>query len=122
MHLKKLVIIGITALSFGTGLVIAQPKATAATWHTSAIPTKLRGTWHGKYTGQKLYIYQHTIYYPSINKVTHVKWQYTGSHYYRFKGDFRENGTPGSFYGTTSLHYFNSHKITTMSMEHTFYR
>lgn len=123
MKTKNIVMLGVTALSLGAGLAATQTTASAATWHSSAIPTALRGTWHGKYTGQRLLIYRHTIRYSGVNTMTHVKWRYVGNHFYRVKGTIHEVGLSGSEPNQTSLiHYFNSHKITTMSMEHTFLR
>lgn len=114
MKLRKYLMLGAAAFTIGVALPFAQTTASASKWHSSSLPAKLRGTWHGKYTGQKLYVYRHSIRYAGEKAMTHIKWHYSGRNYYRLKGH--------GFSGSTLFHYINRHKVTTYSMEHTFYK
>lgn len=114
MKLRNYVLLGTAGLALGVSSPFAQPTASASTWHSSSLPAKLRGTWHGKYTGQKLYVYRHTIRYAGEKAMTHIKWHYAGNNYYRLKGH--------GFTDSTLFHYISRHKLTTYSMEHTFYK
>ena len=115
MDLKHLVIISVTLLA-GISLTLVKPISTqASTWHSSAIPTKLRGHWHATDNhSQGVHIYNHSIHY-SGEKTVKVKWRYIGNHVYRFKH--------GNSYGETIyLKYYNHHKITMNSFWHSYYR
>ncbi|MFC6289118.1 hypothetical protein [Levilactobacillus angrenensis] len=75
--------IALTSLSLA--LLCTPTSAQASSWHTSAIPAKLRGRWYARNNhSQGVRIHKHTIRY-SGEKSTRVKWRYVGHKSYRFK-------------------------------------
>ena len=110
MKFKHYILAGVTALSFG--MFVGTSQASASTWHSSAIPAKLRGTWHatGNYS-YKFKITKHSFKYSGEGTVKRLKWRYVGNRFYRLKG------SDGS---SILVHYFNRHKMTSNSYWHTY--
>ncbi|KRL20516.1 hypothetical protein [Lentilactobacillus kisonensis] len=116
MKVNNSILLGIATLSFGGAITFVSTTAQASSWHSSAIPYRLRGHWYAKANSrQGVKIYRHYIHYSGEKSVHITKWRYVGGHLYHFhyKGD---QGYP------TSLHYFSSHKITMNSFWHTYFR
>lgn len=98
------------------GIITALPApAQAATWHSTAIPHKLRGHWVARDNhGQGVHIYKHKIHYTG-EKAVKVKWRYAGNRKYHFKYAHSQGFT-------INLHYYGRHKITINSYWHSYYR
>lgn len=115
MKFRKSILLGVAALSFGGAITFAPATVEASSWHSSAIPYRLRGHWYAKANPhQGVNIYRHYIHY-SGEKSLHVKWKYIGNHFYKF---YPTNYGGGAF----SLHYFGPHKITMESFWHSYFR
>lgn len=105
--------IALTSLSLA--LFSMPTSVQASAWHTSAIPSKLRGHWYASDNHhQGVHIHKHTIHY-SGEKSTRVKWRYVGHKSYRFK-----YAHSAGF--IIHLKYYNQHKITMNSFWHSYYR
>lgn len=117
LKLRKYVMLGTVAFTIGAILPFSEINANASTWHSSAIPSKLRGTWHAKQNyGYTLKITAHTLKYSGEHRDSHLKWRYSGHGFYRLKGN-------GDHYGDTILvHYFNHHKLSSNSFWHSYIR
>ncbi|WP_373879992.1 hypothetical protein [Levilactobacillus brevis] len=89
--------------------------ADAATWHSSNIPSHLRGYWYARDNhSQGVHIYKHSIHYKG-EKAVKVKWHYVGNHKYHFKYSHSQGFT-------ISMHYYNHHKMTLNSYWHDYVR
>jgi len=112
--MKHCILVGTTLLA-GLSLTLTAVPVQAATWHSSSIPSKLRGYWRAKDNhSQGVHIYKHSIHY-SDEKAVKVKWRYIGHHSYRFK-------YANPYGDTIHLKYYNHHKITMNSFWHSYYR
>lgn len=89
--------------------------ANAASWHSSSVPSKLRGNWHATANhSQGVHIYKHSIHYKG-EKAVKVKWRYLGHNKYSFKYS-------NPYGDRIHLHYFNHHKITMNSYWHNYFK
>ncbi|GAK47761.1 hypothetical protein LOSG293_110770 [Secundilactobacillus oryzae JCM 18671] len=111
MKFNKIMYAGLVTLSFGTVLFTGYTKANAASWHSSAIPAKLRAHWRAKQNyGYSFKITKHAFKYSGESTCKNVKWKYRGNNFYYLKSN----------QGTILVHYFNHHKLTSNSMWHTY--
>lgn len=112
MKFNHYILSGLTALSFG--MVVSAVPANASTWHSTSVPSKLRGTWHATDNyNYKFKITKHSFKYSGEGTVKHLKWRYVGNHFYRLKGS---NGS------SILVHYFNRHKMTSNSYWHSYHK
>lgn len=117
MKLRNYVLLGAAGLALGVSAPFTQSNASAATWHSSAVPAKLRGTWHAKQNyGYKFKITAHTLKYSGESRDSHLKWRYLGNGFYRLKGNRDLSGD------SVLVHYFNRHKLSSNSMWHSYIR
>ncbi|GEP25337.1 hypothetical protein [Lentilactobacillus diolivorans] len=117
MKIRNSIMLGVTALSLGGIMSITFPTTIdASSWHTSAIPYRLRGHWYA--TANPNYgvkIYRHYIHFSGEKSVHVTKWKYLGNHFYKFRYS-------NAYGDSNSLHYFSPHKISMNSFWHSYFR
>lgn len=115
--IKKEVIFISTIAGLGLSMATVQPTTIkAATWHTkAALPAKLRHIWTSKYDrNHKLKIYKKHIIYTWEKPYRVERWAYAGNGMYKVK--VRGN------YSIILFHYFNTHKLSANSRQHSYFR
>ncbi|WP_155805079.1 hypothetical protein [Lentilactobacillus kisonensis] len=70
MKVNNSILLGIATLSFGGAITFVSTTAQASSWHSSAIPYRLRGHWYAKANSrQGVKIYRHYIHYSGEKSV-----------------------------------------------------
>lgn len=110
--MKKILLLAVGATLATSSIPVT---ASASTWHTSSIPSQLRGYWYARDNrNEGVHIYKHSIHYKGEETVK-VKWRYAGNHKYHFKYSHSQGFT-------ISMHYYNHHKMTLNSYWHNYVR
>lgn len=112
---RVIAITGTLLIGFSLSIISIPITANAVSWHSSSIPSKLRGYWYAaENSNQGVHIYKHSIHYKG-EKTVKVKWRYAGNGSYRFK-------SANSYGDIIHPKYYGAHKITMNSYWHSYRR